>query len=59
MATIKNGHTLLYCHFNKKIREPGISFQSPASSQKQIRNVFDYTSIRPNITLVVHSIQNK
>ena len=39
MSTIKNGQILLYCHFNKKIKEPGISFQSPALSQKQVRNV--------------------
>ena len=34
MSTIKNGQILLYCHFNKKIKEPGISFQSPGLSQK-------------------------
>ena len=26
-------------HFNKIIKEPGTSFQSPALSQKDIRNV--------------------
>ena len=39
MSTIKNSQILLYCHFNKKIKEPGISFQSPALNQKQVRNV--------------------
>ena len=38
MSTVKNGQILLYCHFNKKIKEPGISFHSPALSQKQVRN---------------------
>ena len=39
MPTIKNGQILLYCHFNKIIKEPGASFQSPASSRKHGRNV--------------------
>ena len=39
MSTIKNGQILLYCHFNKIIKGPGASFQSPALSQKQLRNV--------------------
>ena len=29
----------LYCYFNKIIKEPGTSFQSPAFSQKHVRNV--------------------
>ena len=28
----------LYCYFNKIIKEPGTSFQSPAFSQKHVRN---------------------
>ena len=28
-----------HCHFNKIIKEPGTSFQSPAFSQKHVRNV--------------------
>ena len=40
MSTIKNGLFLLYCHFNKIVKEPGTSFQSPAFSQKHVRNVF-------------------
>ena len=39
MSTIKNDQILLYCHFNKIIKEPGTSFQSPAFSQKDVRNV--------------------
>ena len=35
----KNSQTLLYCHFNKIIKGPGASFQSPALSQKHVRNV--------------------
>ena len=34
----KNGQ-ILHCHFNKIIKEPGTSFQSPAFSQKYVRNV--------------------
>ena len=39
MSTIKNSQILLYCHFNKIIKEPGTSFQCPAFSQKHARNV--------------------
>ena len=39
MSIIKNGQILLYCHFNKIIKEPGASFQSPAFSQKHVTNV--------------------
>ena len=39
MLTVKNGQILPYCHFNRKIKEPGISFQSPALNQKQVRDV--------------------
>ena len=28
----------LYCHFNKIIKRPGTSFQSPALSKKYVRN---------------------
>ena len=38
MVTIKNGKTLLYCHFNK-IKGPGISFQYPVLSQKHVRHI--------------------
>ena len=31
---------MLYCHFNKIIKEPGPSFQPPAFNQKHVRNVF-------------------
>ena len=40
MSAIKNGHILLYYHLNKIIKELGTSFQSPAFSQKHVRNVF-------------------
>ena len=36
---MKNGQILLYCHFNKITKRPGTSFQPPALSEKQIRNV--------------------
>ena len=36
---IKNGQISLYCHFNKIIKGPGTIFQSPALSQKDVRNV--------------------
>ena len=39
MSTIKNGRILLYCHYNKITKGPGTSFQSPALSQKHVRNV--------------------
>ena len=40
MSTIKNGQIFLYCYFNKIIKETGTTFQSPAFSQKHVRNVF-------------------
>ena len=36
----QNCQILLYCHFNKIIKEPGTSSKSPALSQKQVKNVF-------------------
>ena len=36
---MKNGQILLYCNFNKIIKEPGTSSQSPAFSQKHGGNV--------------------
>ena len=39
MSTIENDHVLLYCHFNKIIKELGTSFLSPAFNQKHVRNV--------------------
>ena len=38
-GTIKNDQILLYCHFNKFIKEPGNSFQSQALSQKHVENI--------------------
>ena len=41
MSTIKNSQISLYCHFNEIIvKESGTRFQSPALSQKHVRNVF-------------------
>ena len=40
MSIIKNGQILLYFYFNKDIKEPRTSFQSPVLSQKYVRNVF-------------------
>ena len=40
MSTIKNGQISLYFHFNKIIKGTGTSFQSPALSQKHVKNVF-------------------
>ena len=37
---MKNNQISLYCHFNKIIKEPGTSFQSPALIQKHVRSVF-------------------
>ena len=41
MSAIKSGQMSLYCHFIKVIKGPGTSLQSPALSQKHVRNVFD------------------
>ena len=38
--TIKNDQILLYFRFNKIIKEPGTSLQSPALNQKYVRKVF-------------------
>ena len=45
-----------YSHFNKIIKGPGTSFQSPALNQKHVRNVY-YTSIWPNFIFIV--LKNK
>ena len=39
MATIRNGHMSLDCHFNKIIKVTGTSFQSAVLSQKLVRNL--------------------
>ena len=39
MSTFKNSQISLYSHFNKIIKEPGTSFQSPALTQKHVGNV--------------------
>ena len=35
----KDGQISLYCHYNKTVKGPGTSFQSPAMSQRHVRNV--------------------
>ena len=37
---MKNGQISPYCRFNKIIKGPGTSSQSPAFNQKHIRNVY-------------------
>ena len=39
MSTINNA-LILSCHFNEIMKGPGISFQSLALSEKQVRNVY-------------------
>ena len=39
MSTIKNGQILLYYYFNKIIKGLAAKFQSPALSQKHVRDV--------------------
>ena len=36
MSATKNGEISLYCPFNKTIKKPGGSFQSPALSQNML-----------------------
>ena len=38
-STTKHWQISLYCHFIKIIKGPGASFQSPALSQKHVRNI--------------------
>ena len=40
MSSIKNDQSSLFCHFNKIIKGPGASFQSPKLSQKHVRDIF-------------------
>ena len=39
MSTIKNDQISLYCNFNKVIKGPGTTFQSPSLSQKHVGNI--------------------
>ena len=41
--SIKNDQISLYCHFNKIIKGPATSFQSPAVNQKHVKNVCQTT----------------
>ena len=68
MSTIKNAQMSPYCHFNKIIKGTGTSFQSPALSQKHVKNVcrtahqyltkfhFDATSDSEEMSMSVTSI---
>ena len=38
MSTMKNDQISIYCCFNKIIKGPRTSFQSPAFHQKHVRN---------------------
>ena len=40
MSAIENGQILMYCQFNKIIKEAGTNFQFPVFSQEHVRNVF-------------------
>ena len=55
MSVIKNGQNSLYRHFNKIIKGPGTSFQSPALTQKHVRIVCH----TPNLILIVLKVQKK
>ena len=60
MSTIKNGQILLYCHFNKIIKEPGVvsSLQHSAKNMSEMFAI-QHTSISPNFILIGLSIQKK
>ena len=45
MSTIKNDQDSLYYHFNKMIERSGTSFQSPALSQKHVRNILGFDQV--------------
>ena len=58
MSPIKNGQILLLCNFNKIIKGPGTSSQSPALSQNMLEMfVIQHTGIWPNFILIVVRIQ--
>ena len=60
MSTIKNDQILLYCHFNKIIKEPWTSFQSLASAKNILEMfVMQHTSIWPNFILIGLKMQKK
>ena len=60
MATVKNDQILLYCHFNKIIKRPGTSFQSPSLSQNMLEMfAIQHTSFPPNFSSIALRIQKK
>ena len=52
MSAIKNYIILLYCHFNKIIKGPGISFQPPAWVMSEMFTI-QCNSIWPNCILII------
>ena len=44
-VNIKNRWILLYCHFDKILKEPGTSFQFPALSQNYVKRCFSYNML--------------
>ena len=66
MSIIKNGQISLYFHFNKIMKIPETSFQSPALNQKMFEMfemfemfVIQHTSIWPNFIFIVLRIRKK
>ena len=66
MSIIKNGQISLYLRFNKIMKIPETSFQSPALNQKMFEMlemlemfVIQHTSIWPNFILIVLRIRKK
>ena len=61
MSTIKNCQILLFSHFNKIIKGPGASSQSPALRQKHIWNNCHTknSSVSPNFLLMKIRIHKK
>ena len=63
MSIIKNGQISLYFHFNKIMKIPETSFQSPVLNQKMFEMfemfVIQHTSIWPNFIFIVLRIRKK
>ena len=45
MLTIKNVQMSLHCRFNKIIKGPGTSFQSPSLSQKMCNKCLSHSTL--------------
>ena len=63
MSAIKNGQILLYCHFNKMIKKPATSFQSPDSAKNMLEMChtahFDWTQDSKEIGISVACIMQQ